>query len=150
MQCLRGVAAAAACEKDRTGSSAGASSLSLSLPVTRSLFCSNRAVDPSRLEVTTGHRLNQSKPRFISLLPTRILSLLFLSLFLYPFLSLRISPSFPRLFFFISALSPSLYSFLSPRLSPSCLFQTWIIHRPRCQGTHGPELDKDRWCTRNW
>lgn len=127
----RCVAAAAAYEKDRTGSTAD-SPFFLTLGYSVSLLSSNRAVDPSRLEVTTGYRLNQSKPRFISLLPTRIISLLFLflSLFLSFILSLRISLCLLHLSFFTSAPSPSLYSFLSPQLSPSCLFQAWIIHRP--------------------
>lgn len=55
--------------------------LPLALSVTRSLSSSNRAVDPSQLEVTTGHRLNQSKPCFISLSPA--LSVCFFSLFLF-------------------------------------------------------------------
>lgn len=91
--------------------------LSLSLSVIRSLSSPNRAVDPSWLEVTTGHRLNQSKPRFISLLPTRILSSLLFSplspLFSsppplsLPFLTPRIFRSYLCLSFLPGSLPPS-------------------------------------------
>jgi len=149
-------------------------SLSLSLSLSRacahsrslglSLLCSNRAVDPSQLEVTTGHRLNQSKPRFIS--PPLSPAVLSVSHSLSLSLSLSFSLLLARLALFLSyphlarGLILGLSFLFLPRRSPF----TWthslslslslsllpVSSRPgssigrRCQGTHGPELNQDR------
>lgn len=94
--------------------------LFLSLSIIRSLSSPNRAVDPSKLEVTTGHRLNQSiNPiSLISLSPTRVLSYLLFFLFspsfsLFPFSHLT---SRGLIFVYLSS-SLSSVVLLSPRLS---------------------------------
>lgn len=147
MQCLRGAAAAAAPQPARRMEPVSRQSrlLSLSLSITRSLSLSSLRAKQSirvELEVTTGHRLNQSKPHFISLPPTRVLPPSLLSLF--PFLSPRISRSSPRLF--LLRRSP-----FTSTLSPSCLFQAWIIHRPpMSRDSQAPERRSLVYVRRNW
>lgn len=91
----------------------------------------------AELEVTTGHRLNQSKPHFISLPPTRALPSSLLSLFL--FLSSR------DLLLVSLALSPSPFSFHLNSLLP-------VSSRPGSstgrdvKGLTDPELNEDRCC----
>lgn len=136
---------AAACEKDGTGFSAEQAPLPLTLDHSVSLSLSSLRAKQSirvELEVTTGHRLNQSKPHFISLPPTRALPPSLLSLF--PFLSPRISRSSPRLF--LLRRSP-----FTSTLSPSCLFQAWIIHRPpMSRDSQAPERRSLVYVRRNW